>query len=178
LLSHVASWGIPLPALKRGRIRRVGLLDRQAELRHDNPMIYTLTVECVEGAYWKERCVRVIEIDEHSSLHSLHLAIQDAVKFDNDHLYDFYAGRYPRHRKMLFAESEDWEERENDYCKIELNQVYPLPKLKLYYLFDYGDNWLFEIKKGRKETQAEAKVSYPRVVQRIGPNPEQYPRFR
>jgi hypothetical protein len=44
-------------------------------------------------------------------------------------------------------------------------------------LFDCGDNWVFEIKKGRKEKQAQAKVSYPRVAQRIGPNPEQYPRF-
>jgi hypothetical protein len=137
-------------------------------------MIYTLTIECIDGPYLKEKCIRVIEIDGHNSLHDLHLAIQSAVKFDNDHLYDFYAGRYPRHRKQIFTEGYDWEDRLEDYQRIRLNQVYPLPKLKLYYLFDYGDNWVFEIKKGRKEKEPESKAKYPLVVKRLGSNPKQF----
>ncbi|MCI0487804.1 MAG: plasmid pRiA4b ORF-3 family protein [Blastocatellia bacterium] len=140
-------------------------------------MIYTLTVECVAGAYLKKECIRVIEIDENASLADLHEAIQDAVKFDRDHLYDFYAGRLPRHRKVLFSDDDDWEDRKSKYREITLNQVYPLKNLKLYYFFDYGDSWLFEIKKMRKLKEAEPGRSYPRVIERRGPNPTQYPRW-
>jgi hypothetical protein len=52
-----------------------------------------------------------------------------------------------------------------------------LPKhTKLFYLFDYGDSWYFRITKTRKKIkQKESGVSYPRVVEKVGKNPEQYP---
>jgi len=45
---------------------------------------------------------------------------------------------------------------------------------KLYYLFDYGDNWLFQIKKLRKRIVEDVKIKYPRIVTSIGINPKQY----
>ena len=53
-------------------------------------MIWMLKVELLFGAYAEEECIRVIEIDSSSTLEDLHLAIQDAVDFDNDHLCEFY----------------------------------------------------------------------------------------
>jgi len=35
-------------------------------------------------------CIRVIEIESSASFLQLHEAIQDAVDFDNDHLFQFY----------------------------------------------------------------------------------------
>ncbi|MFA7238946.1 MAG: hypothetical protein WC091_02460 [Sulfuricellaceae bacterium] len=139
-------------------------------------MIYTLTVDSISGMYWDHDCIRVIEIDEGASLFDLHDAIQDAFGFDSDHLYEFYAGRNERNRKIVFGDSEDWEENEDDFCDILLNQVYPLPKgLTLYYLFDFGDSWTFKIKKSRKLKEPEPTVAYPRVIESHGTNPEQYP---
>jgi len=46
---------------------------------------------------------------------------------------------------------------------------------KLYYWFDFGDDWTFEITKDRRIKSAEPRVKYPRVVGATGPNPEQYP---
>jgi len=52
-----------------------------------------------------------------------------------------------------------------------------LGRKRLYYLFDFGDNWKFEIRRHRKTKEAEAGVEYPRVVMTSGPNPEQYPSY-
>ena len=139
-------------------------------------MILRMRVECICGAYLKEKCIRVIEIDEDDSLYSLHGIIQLSVGFGSDHIWDFFAGRHFRNRKIVFTESEKWEQRERDYYRILLADIYPLPKnLKLYYYFDYGDNWTFEIKKHKKLEPVQAGIDYPWIIERIGLNPEQYP---
>lgn len=60
-------------------------------------MIWKLRVRClsVEG-----ECIRLIEMDSDDSLLSLHEAIQQAVDFDNDHLFEFFVGRNPRNRAI------------------------------------------------------------------------------
>ena len=49
-----------------------------------------MAIDCVWGAYLKEPCIRVIEIDEEACLYDLHDAIQDAVKFGWDHPFEFF----------------------------------------------------------------------------------------
>ena len=59
-----------------------------------------------------------------------------------------------------------------------LNRVFPLPeRLKLFYWFDFGDDWKFEIKKDRRTHPPAPKTKYPRVIRRVGPNPKQYPNW-
>jgi hypothetical protein len=143
-------------------------------------MIYTLRVELIQSLYWDKECVRVIEIPKDYSLMRLHDAIQDAVKFDNDHLYEFYAGRDHRNRAIRYGDvedNEDFETQLNEYARIQLDEVYPLERMKLYYLFDFGDGWLFEIKKLRALKPVDPRAKYPRVIERIGRNPVQYPRY-
>jgi hypothetical protein len=40
--------------------------------------------------------------------------------------------------------------------------------MKLYYWFDFGDDWTFEIKKSRKKIEKKDNVKYPRIVKKIG----------
>jgi hypothetical protein len=48
--------------------------------------------------------------------------------------------------------------------------------MKLYYLFDFGDNWIFQINKTRHKDKIEqAGVVYPRVIEAKWKNPKQYP---
>ncbi len=140
-------------------------------------MIWTLTVKCIMGMYQKHKCARVIEIDSEASLLDLHYAIQDAVDFDNDHLFEFFGGRNWRNRKVVFEEDYDAEALFDTYASVTLEKVYPLPKgCKLIYHFDFGDDWYFGVSKSRKKPrEPEAGVEYPRVVESVGPNPEQYP---
>lgn len=141
-------------------------------------MIWTLRIECVWGWYLEEECVRIVEIASMSSLYDLHEVIQDVVDFGRDHPFEFYAGRNRKNRKLLFDDSSDWEHSSNVYTFTRLGKVYPLPKgLKLFYHFDFGDNWYFEITRSRKKpTEPQHGIKYPRLVHKLGPNPPQYGR--
>jgi len=142
-------------------------------------MILTLTIECVRGVYLKEACIRVVEIDEAASLYELHEAIQDAVGFGRDHPFEFFLANSssPYAVKERLSEKEEWEDREDDFFRIRLMDIWPAGRKRLYYLFDFGDKWTFEIRKKRGKRQPEPGAKYPRLIEAIGPNPEQYPRF-
>ena len=140
------------------------------------PMIYTLTIKCVWGLYLAEPCERVVEINDTASLMDLHYLIQKAVAFDDDHHFQFFVGPNARNRKMAFDENSQREHGAAVMSAFELRRIWPLPKgMKLFYWFDFGDDWKFQINKARAVKSPEKRVRYPRVVRRIGPNPEQYP---
>ena len=142
-------------------------------------MILTLTIECVRGAYLKETAIRVIEIDEKACLYDLHDAIQDVFDFGRDHPFDFFLANTSSSYavKERLTEKEEWEGREHDFYRIRLMDIWPTGRRRLYYLFDFGDRWTFEIRKARGAKEPEPRVKYPRLIKAIGPNPEQYPRI-
>ena len=143
-------------------------------------MILTLRIECVFGIYLKKQCVRVIEMDEDSCLYHLHDAVQNAVNFGRDHPFEFYLANSSSpfaHRHWL-TEKEAWEDKEDDFYRITLKDLYPLGRKKLYYLFDFGDQWTFEVRKMRGSKAPVAGVKYPRLIESVGPDPEQYPRVK
>lgn len=108
----------------------------------------------------------------------LHEAIQDAVEFGRDHPFEFFIANseWPSAKRDWVTYAEEWEDKESDFRRMTLNAIFPLkPRKKLYYLFDAGDLWTFEIRKQRGRKEPIEGVAYPRVVQAIGPNPEQYP---
>jgi Plasmid pRiA4b ORF-3-like protein len=135
--------------------------------------IYNITVTCVFGISLKTECVRVIEVESSFSLEDLHFEILHSVGFDDDHLYDFFLANSPRGVREVIVEQDDY--GDSDYSIVLLDSVFPTGRKRLYYLFDYGDNWLFEIRKSRGEKEKDSKFTYPRVVDKRGPNPEQYP---
>jgi hypothetical protein len=138
-------------------------------------MIWTLRIECVGGCYLEDEWVRVVEVDSASSLADLHDLIQDVACFDRDHPFEFCVGRNYRQRAAVFSEFEnDYEEGEG--CDVTLEGLFPLPKsMKLFYHFDFGDDWRFEIRKMRnKPKEPEPDVRYPRVIETKGSKLRQY----
>jgi len=157
--------GLPLPAPSRTQVLDTGIWRMCV-------MIWTFKVELLYGAFAKEECVRVIEIESSSTLEDFHFAIQKAVDFDDDHLSEFYTSRTDRSRDRLRFDDEN-----GKLYELTMENLYPLEKRKnLFYLFDYGDHWLFKISKSRKTPQQpEIGVTYPRAIKKIGKNPERYP---
>ena len=135
-------------------------------------MIWTLTVELLFGTYAEEEWNGIIEIESSATLEDLHYAIIDAVNFANDHLYEFYISRTERSRDRL-----RFDEENGAIYNRTLESLYPLEKgRKLFYMFDYGDHWLFKITKSRKKPyDAKPDVEYPRLLKTVGRAPEQYP---
>jgi hypothetical protein len=141
-------------------------------------MTEILTLE-IRLSGWRGRTrewYRAIEIPADASLEDLHCTIQDIVKFDDDHMYSFYVGRNWRRFGNEVAKAANPYD-ESDYAEIPLNRIYPLEgKDRLYYWFDFGDDWIFEItcRRGKKVPGKRAK--YPRVIEKRGRNPGQYSR--
>ena len=138
--------------------------------------LYTLaiTLPLYSGLACNHEWERIIEIPETSSLYGLHLYIQKIVGFDNDHMYTFFAGRSHTNKKIQYSDSAANPFDSGRYGNVLLNQVYPIKGLKLYYIFDLNDNWVFEIRKSRKRKIAQENTQYPRVIQQTGDNPDQY----
>ena len=141
-----------------------------------NQVIWTLRVKLPQT---QSECVRVIEIKPTATFLELHEAIQDAVNFDNDHLFEFFIGRNPGNRAYTIGEKPNWDTFNpvRTYRKVLIYSVWPLPTgMNVYYLFDFGDNWLFQISKTRhKDKLVQPGVVYPRVIEARGKNPKQYP---
>jgi len=139
--------------------------------------VWTFKIVCEFGLYLEDEWEREFEICSDFTLLDLHVSILEIIGFDNDHLYDFFAGRRSSNRKHIFTEDESWEKREYVFSTTTLESIYPLPKdLKLYYIFDYGDKWTFRIVKTRKKPKGiEKDVEYPKVIKELGKNPDQYP---
>lgn len=137
-------------------------------------MIYTLKIKLVFGLYAEDRWEGILEIDSSSTLDELHEAIQNVVKFDNDHLYEFYISRTERSRERIRFDDENGE----IYTKT-MGNIFPLDKnKKLFYMFDYGDSWLFQVSLSRKKSfPEEPGIKYPRLVNELGKKPEQYPNW-
>jgi hypothetical protein len=135
-------------------------------------MIIALQIELLFGAYADGMWKGMIEIDSDSTLEELHFAIQDAVDFDRDHLFGFFIARTERSRDRVRFDDENGE-----IYSTTLEKLFPLPeKRHLYYLFDYGDYWIFKITKKKKSSQEpDPLIKYPRLIQEVGVKPEQYP---
>ena len=137
--------------------------------------LYTLTVYNLwdpvdDKNFWEA----IIEVPDICSLYDLHLFIQHIVDFDNDHLFEFYAGRDDRNRKLEFSDNPGYPYDGGEYETILLKDIYPLKGLKLFYLFDLGDKWLFEIRKSRKKAKVQQDTKYPRIVSDNGIKLRQY----
>jgi hypothetical protein len=146
------------------------------DFNNKNQVIWTLRVKLPQI---QSECVWVIEIKSTATFLQLHEAIQDAVDFDNDHLFDFFVGRYSGNRKYTIGGEANGDTLNpvRTYRNIRISSVWPLPTgMNLYYLFDFGDNWLFQINKTRhKDKLIQPGIVYPRVIEARGKNPEQYP---
>ena len=134
-------------------------------------MIWTLRTKLLR---YEDEWSADIEIDPTSALEQLHFAIQEAVDFDNDHLYAFYIARSDRSRDREFLDDDN-----GRVYSTTLDDLFPLtPKKSLFYLFDFGDEWVFEVTKTRKSPHdPQNGVVYPRVVGEVGTKPVQYPGF-
>jgi hypothetical protein len=115
---------------------------------------------------------RDIEIAEDQTLEDLHLAIQRAYEWDDDHLYSFFmSGREWDQGSEIGS---PWSETRRHTHQVEMGSLDLKPGKKFLYLFDYGDNHEFDVQILTTNPSAP-KGSYPKVVGQKGKAPPQYP---
>lgn len=132
---------------------------------HDNKKIY-----------------RIIEINSSLSLYSLAEAIVEAFDFYFDHCFGFFN---QINNRSLFNSSEKYE-LFNDLPEIEptdagsikltkIRDVWTHIRKTMYFLFDYGDNWIFDV--DLVDINVDSGLSqqhFYEVVESAGKSPNQY----
>jgi len=69
----------------------------------------------------------------------------------------------------------DDEEEAGDVRTTTLESLELQPDQSFLYLFDYGDEWQFNVRVHAVDENASSTIQYPRVVQIVGEAPPQYP---
>lgn len=124
----------------------------------------------IEAALRYYDCSREILLSSEDTLEDLHYWIQEAFKFDNDHLYLFHVGKGMF--KTTYCASEEFAQANEMSAQDTRLSELPLRKGFCFeYLFDFGDNWWFDLKV--KEC-VDGEPSKKGIVKRSGKAPEQY----
>ncbi|MDP5291453.1 hypothetical protein Q9290_03975 [Oceanimonas sp. CHS3-5] len=133
-------------------------------------MLITITVRLVSGMYAHDDWACELEIDDGATLHELHDAIQQAVRFNNDHMYSFFIARSEHAGERLHFDGDEYS------LDAPISDLFPLPRgKKLFYWFDFGDDWIFQVSRSRKKPRSDpATQRYPRLTGETGTRPVQY----
>lgn len=113
-------------------------------------------------------CIRKIKMGDQYTLEDLHYLIQKSVDFDSDHLYYFQIGSGTLKRRYFAFQCEDeiWQAD-----TVRLAELWLHEGMQFEYLFDFGDQWRFQIAVERilAEHTQECEISTIK-----GEAPEQY----
>ena len=124
---------------------------------------------------------RDVEISGEASLYKLAEVINNVFGFDFDHAFGFYDNlKNPYRSKIafeLFADMGDpTVEGAKGVKKTKVAEAFAAGRKPLAFLFDYGDEWLFEVKRTGSRAQ-EAPKAFWKMIKSEGEAPEQYPAY-
>lgn len=113
---------------------------------------------------------RMLKLSHNTKFSELHLLIQQAFDFGNDHMYAFYTGTSYRNGKEFYSANPLGESDEYEDLTIEDAEIYK--GHQLVYLFDFGDMWEFKI---QVIDFIENEEADPQIIESKGESPQQYP---
>ena len=118
-------------------------------------------------------CYRHIQISETATLYKLHQAILNAFEFDDDHMHAFFMDnkRWSQWDYYVSSKSEPTDRLSKRYS---LQKAGLAKGKKFLYLFDFGDEWVFQCKVLR---EVDERTDIPGVIRIVGEAPEQYPNY-
>lgn len=118
-------------------------------------------------------CYRHIQISASATLYKLHQAILNAFEFDDDHMHAFFMDnkRWSQWDCYVSSKSEPTDRLTKRYS---LQKAGVAKGKRFLYLFDFGDEWVFQCKVLR---ETDEKTDIPGVIRSVGEAPEQYPSY-
>jgi len=128
---------------------------------------YVISVSLCTG------CYRHIQISSRAKLRLLHKTILSAFSFSDDHAHAFFMDNHLwSHQNAFFSMELGHEERLTSQYTLKGLNLRKGDKFK--YLFDFGDEWVFQCKVLQI---LEEPVDFPQILRSVGPSPAQYPDF-
>jgi hypothetical protein len=133
--------------------------------------------ECVAGCYdlkvsLTNKIHRTIRIAGTDTFEDLHEAIQDAFDFGNDHLYAFFMDgkRWSRNGESYWS---PMNEEGISADEVEIGTAGLTEGKKFLYLFDFGDEWQFNVQVLVIKTEEKEPDNWS-IIESVGDNPSQY----
>ena len=147
-----------------------------------NPVYVFKVALAARKSIWRQIAVRGDQ-----TLDDLHEAIYQAFDRDDEHMYSFYFPRPGRKGRAAIRDAEEYthpfsaadpgpfaDKPLNNAKRAKLSRLDLKPGQTFMYLFDFGDEWWHEVTV--EDTDApDDKGRYPRIVERKGDSPPQYP---
>ena len=139
-------------------------------------MLNNISINLLNAPYenvtqWK----RVVSVKQNITLSELHQVILSLLEFRvDDHLFQFIASGESLDG-YVFLES--LEECKSHYSRIELQNVFTAGVSRIFYNFDFGDNWVFKIEQTLNSPIKIIRGNY-RVVDQIGLRLKQYKKLK
>ena len=108
----------------------------------------------IEGSQ-KPPIWRKVKVNESISFDDLHLVIQVLFSWDNSHMYQFSPKDYGSTPRIMYVYEDDAEvevrplsppdsfpySERYDATIIKINEYFKIPKQKMIYIYDFGDDW-------------------------------------
>jgi hypothetical protein len=142
-----------------------GLLKTSQELgpeRKGNAYIFKVMLS---GRIWRR-----FKLSSLHTMHELHLAIQGAFNFDDDHLYAFFMDGRAWSKKAV------WDPRAEDYPRADeavIERLKLTESQRILYLYDFGDENRLDVRV-EEILQEDASPLRPIVIEKKGEPPEPY----
>lgn len=114
-------------------------------------------------------CWRILQFSSSHTLLDLHDLIQNAFDFDDDHLYAFYMDGKKYSKHYYNAPMDNHGPYVNE---VKIGELDLYEGQSFLYLFDFGDEWEFNIHL-LKITEGE-EVGVPQIKEKFGEAPDQY----
>ncbi|MCA1993122.1 MAG: plasmid pRiA4b ORF-3 family protein [Coleofasciculus sp. S288] len=133
--------------------------------------LYVFKVSLKMERYARNTIWRRIAIPAKLTFEHLSSIILKSVNFDNDHLYCF---SYKNHFGWTVQINHPYLEEPPFTTEICIGDLGLKEGKSITYVFDFGDNWEFNVQLERIEP-ANPKIKNPKILETYGESPEQYP---
>jgi len=123
-------------------------------------MSHQLKIEILDT---NPKVYRTVVIPENFNFEQLHFVIQQVMNWENEHLYEFYLGRFFGSERIMPPFEFQLDEnpvnyRKYDASKTTLNDVIRKGFSSVNYIYDFGDSWHHTIKIMKKP---DYEVEFP-----------------
>ena len=156
--------------------------------------IVLMKITCLGMACFplKKRPYRILAISENTSLYDFAESITKSFCFYFDHCFGFYDKPEREHESFeayeLFVDLEEAGELKNLCCefmncvprgveKTKIKDAFEKQGKKMFFRFDYGDDWEFEIER-LNTVESKLRKKYPYIIESRGLSPKQYPAWK
>lgn len=150
----------------------------------NKPMnIYRLKVELIRMGFREieKEVSRTFEIEGRETLYNLHMNIQYAFDWDNDHLFSFYLSENLFDLNNEYSANPLGEHIVSSFgaptksaTEAQLRDLQLSAGFSFWYLFDYGDELVHKVTVEEVREKTSKDNDLPKLVNKIGNAPSQY----